>query len=129
MSSTKYDEEKLLFDPKVFQDTKQESLNQNVMSQTFNREMKKTSKTIFVVAIMSVVIAVVSLIVTGGVLYISTTLNQDRKIMFGCILVVCVIALMIIVCVSRHDPRSLLIFSHLLSNMSMLALGLSITYA
>jgi hypothetical protein len=99
------------------------------MSQTFNREMKKTSKTIFVVAIMSVVIAVVSLIVTGGVLYISTTLNQDRKIMFGCILVVCVIALMIIVCVSRHDPRSLLIFSHLLSNMSMLALGLSITYA
>ncbi len=129
MSSTKYDEEKLLFDPKVFQDTKQESLNQNVMSQTFNREMKKTSKTIFVVAIMSVVIAVVSLIVTGGVLYISTTLNQDRKIMFGCILVVCVIALMIIVCVSRHDPRSLLIFSHSLSNMSMLALGLSITYA
>ncbi len=129
MSSTKYDEEKLLFDPKVFQDTKQESLNQNVVSQTFNREMKKTSKTIIVVAIKDVITAIVSLIVTGAVLYTSTTLNQDRKIMFGCILIVCVIALLIIVCVSRKDPRSLLIFSNLLSNMSMLTLGLSITYA
>ena len=126
-------EEKLLFNPDVFKTTTTSSppppppAVEIVSAHT--RELKKSSKTITVVAIISVVFAVVSLGVIGGIVFISTTMNPDRKIFFGTILVVAIIVLMIIVCVSRNDHRSLLVFSTLLSYVSAFTLGLSINYA
>jgi hypothetical protein len=124
-------EEKLLFNPEVFKTTStttNPSLTTELVS-AHTRELKKSSKTISVVAIISVVFAVVSLGVIGGIIFISTTMNPDRKIFFGSILVVAIVVLMIIVCVSRNDHRSLLVFSTLLSYVSAFTLGLSINYA
>lgn len=127
-TTTKYDEEPLLFDIKQIPQSTPKHHAQ-IESQTYTREMKKTSKTISVVAIISIVFAVVSLGVIGGIIFISTTMNPDRKVFFGCILVVAIIVFMIIVCVSRNDHRSLLIFSVILSYVSAFTLGLSINYA
>ncbi len=121
-------EEKLLFNPDLFKPSPPLSPPPEIVS-AHTRELKKSSKTITVVAIISVVFAVVSLGVIGGIIFISTTMNPDRKVFFGSILVVAIIVLIIIVCVSRNDHRSLLVFSTLLSYISAFTLGLSINYA
>jgi type IV secretory pathway component VirB8 len=122
-------EDKLLFNPDLFKSSPPVYSSPPEIVSAHTRELKKSSKTITVVAIISVVFAVVSLGVIGGIIFISTTMNPDRKVFFGSILVVAIIVLIIIVCVSRHDHRSLLVFSTLLSYISAFTLGLSINYA
>jgi hypothetical protein len=127
--STKYDEERL-FDTSILE-SKQSllpSAEVEIIS-AHKRELQKISKTITIIAVIGVVFSIISCCIIAGILLLSKTLNNDRKIFFGGILIVCDVGLLIVVCVAKSDPVALLLFTNLLTYVSALALGLSITYA
>jgi hypothetical protein len=107
-------------------------LLQQPTSQQFDdleRKLDRVSAAISIGAWIGFIFSVVALVVTGAVLFTSTTLSPDKKVFFVSILLVCTTALQFVVCVSRGEPIALLIFTQLSGFVSALALGLSITYA
>lgn len=93
------------------------------------RKLDRVSAAINIGAWIGFIFSLVALLVTGAVLFTSTTLSPDKKVFFVSILGVCTTALQFVVCVSRSEPIALLIFTQLSGFVSALALGLSITYA
>jgi hypothetical protein len=93
------------------------------------RKSRSVSIAISIGAWIGFVFSLVALAITGAVLFISTTLSSDKKVFFASLLLICGAALQLVVCISRHEPVALLLFTQLSSFVCALALGLSIPYA
>ena len=93
------------------------------------RKSRKISVAIGISAWIGFIFSLVALAVTGAVLFISTTLSSDKKVFFASVLLVCGAGLQLVVCISRHEPVALLLFTQLSGFVCALALGLSISYA
>ncbi len=77
----------------------------------------------------SIIIALVAATILVGIIFISVRLSPDTKLVFACILPVCLIALQVALFCARKEEIVLLLFSFLSSNLSTLVLGIAIGLA
>ena len=93
------------------------------------RKQRKLGVVLSIVAWIGIVFSLVALGVAVAVLITSTTLSPDKKVFFVSVLLVCGLGLQLVVCISRHEPVALIIFTYLSGYVCALALGLSIAHA
>ena len=93
------------------------------------RKLRRLLAGITIYAFMNVVFSIVSVAITMGIIFTSTTLTQDRRMFFASILGVCTLGLQIVICVARRDKTALLLFSTLSGNVSIAIMCLAIPYS
>jgi hypothetical protein len=126
--SKQHDEEALLFDFKEQLEKSKPPPNDAELVSALRREVQKISKSVTIGTIIAMVITIMSASVVAGVIVLSPIINPDRKIFFGCLLLAGMVGLTIIVCASRADPSTQIIFNLMLASFSSFGMALSINY-
>lgn len=94
-----------------------------------DKEMRKVGKGITINGYVGTVICIISTIITLAILLISSTLNQDRKMFLGGVLIVLMVGMQIVICLVRSDPTTLIFLTTISVAVSTFTAGLAFTYA
>ncbi len=92
------------------------------------RQLRSTSRTISIGCSLVVVMSFACMLILAVIIVFSSTLAKDKKIFIGTIMGVLLSGIQVVLCVSRRDPNTLIIFSIIASFVSGLCLGLSVWY-
>lgn len=95
---------------------------------TLVRQLRSTSRTISIGCSLVVVLSFACVIILAVVIAFSSTLAKEKKILLSTIMGVILLGIQLVLCVSRKDPNTLIIFSIISAFVSGLCLGLSIWY-
>ncbi len=95
---------------------------------TLIRQLRSTSRTISIGCSLVVVLSIACVIILAVVIAFSSSLAKERKILLSTIMGVILLGIQMVLCVSRKDPNTLIIFSIISAFISGLCLGLSIWY-
>jgi len=74
----------------------------------------------------SLIVSIVCMTITTVILFISKSLSLERKLFLGGIVELILVSLQLMLCITRNEHRSLMIFTTLLGVFSGLGLGMAI---
>jgi uncharacterized membrane protein YjdF len=75
-----------------------------------------------------VVMSFACMLILAMIIVFSSVLAKEKKIFIGTIMGVLLLGIQVVLCVSRKEPNTLIIFSIISSFVSGLCLGLSVWY-
>ena len=92
------------------------------------RQLRSTSRTISIGCSLVVVMSFACILILSVIIVFSATLTKEKKIFLGTVMGVLLLGSQVVLCVSRRDPNTLIIFSIIASFVSGLCLGLAVWY-
>lgn len=111
------------------QPQQQQQQQQNVNeTAAMSRQLRSTSRTISIGCMLVVVMSFACMLILAMIIVFSSVLAKEKKIFIGTIMGVLLLGIQVVLCVSRKEPNTLIIFSIISSFVSGLCLGLSVWY-
>jgi uncharacterized membrane protein len=107
--------------------SQQQQQNVNETS-AMSRQLRSTSRTISIGCMLVVVMSFACMLILAMIIVFSSVLAKEKKIFIGTIMGVLLLGIQVVLCVSRKEPNTLIIFSIISSFVSGLCLGLSVWY-
>lgn len=92
-----------------------------------NKTHEQTLQTVKAAAYIGFILSIISLAITGIVLFLSQVIDHERRAFFLGVIVLCGVGLTLIMIVTRGHPTTLLLFTILMTFMSGISMGMTLS--